>query len=82
MVVLEVTLPNGYKASNWGSQRLVKKKRGTTSLRAAQHLNGLMVFYFDYVSCLLFGLCALSSTPTMCIVLYLTVLVVFYNYMK
>ncbi|KAF6025141.1 Tep6 [Bugula neritina] len=50
MVVLEVTLPNGYKASNWGSQRLVKKKRGTTSLRAAQHLNGLMVFYFDYIN--------------------------------
>lgn len=50
MVVLEVSLPSGYKASNWGSQKLVKKLRGTTSLRAAQHLNGVEVFYFNYVS--------------------------------
>ncbi|XP_067941196.1 CD109 antigen-like [Watersipora subatra] len=50
MVVLEVFLPSGYKASNWGSQKLVKKKRSTTSLRAAQHLGGLEVFYFDYIN--------------------------------
>lgn len=51
MVVLEVNLPSGYKASNWGSQKEVKKRRAEGgTLRAAQHLNGLEVFYFDYVS--------------------------------
>lgn len=50
MAVLEINLPSGYKASNGGSIKEVKRKMHTTSLRAAQHSNGLEIFYFDFVS--------------------------------
>lgn len=66
MVVMEVALPSGYKASNVGSINLVKKLRKTTSLRAAQHLNGLEVFYFDYVRAKM--LLSLLGSPCVCVV--------------